>query len=1716
MSSFVFIVATSDYNTHISYICPIINTDSTFTDLSSNIVTNGNSTTTITWTWSLFTDIPGSNDGLKISNNSNFRLNVASLNITAYGSVPLSRNSTYGFQSFSGRITATDAPTILSNTNFTGLFRYSGISPANFGNLNLWDVSNVTNMSSMFQNCAYFNNNISSWNVSNVTNMSNMFNGSSYFNQDINNWNTINVTNMQSMFFYCYRFNKPLNNWIVSSVTNMNYMFGYCNIFNQNLSYWNTINVTDMGNMFYSSGTFNSPLISSDGQWNTSNVTNMQSMFSGCTNFNQSLNNWSVSAVTNMQSMFYGCSNFNQPLNTWNVSAVTNMSNMFQGCTVFNQPLNNWTTSSLIYGYEMFVGCSMFDGSLNSWDVSRITNMQSMFSGCTNFNQSLNTWDVSNVTSMQSMFRDCTNFNQSLNTWDVSAVTNMSSTFNGANSFNQPLNNWNVSAVTSMQSMFGYCNNFNQNLSSWNTINVTDMGYMFYSSDEFNSPLISSVGQWNTLNVTNMEHMFQDCNNFNQSLNTWNVSTVSNMSNMFQGCSMFDSSINTWNVSTVSNMSNMFQGCSSFNQDISGWNVSVVTNMNQMFKGCSSYNYPAIGSWNFTNNSNLIDFIQSTGFSSSQYGQFLVDLSNNTTLQNNINLGHGYIRYNTTDVSTAFTYLTTPVLSGGKNMSITDALIDNSITISSALIFTTSTSNYNTYSANICPIINTDGTFTDLSSNVLDNGNGNTTIAWTWSLFTDISGSNDGCRFYNNPNFKLPLNINIYSYGSVPLSRNSVNGFRGFSGVITAHDSPTILSNTNFASLFAYASCSSSINFGNLNNWLVSTVTNMSSMFNEASYFNQPLNNWLVSAVTNMSSMFTRANSFNQPLNNWLVSSVTNMAYMFSNTNNFNQPLNNWNVSAVTNMSEMFKQSQFKQPLNNWNVSAVTNMSEMFQCSYNQPLNNWNVSSVTNMYQMFYANPYFDQDISGWNVSSVTNMSKMFYNTTFNYPLNNWNVSAVTNMSEMFGYGRFNQPLNSWTVSAVTNMNSMFANNTRFNQDIGNWTITNGNSMYQMFYGCTNFNQVSISLWNFTNVPTIQNIIALTGFNIAQYNQFLINLSNNITLPNNLNFGNGLIRYNNALTNNAYTYLTNSVIDGGKNMGIVDSIVPTPLQIVVSTSTYNSNSTYIYPIINTDSAFTNLSHTVIDNGDGTTTFDWLWDLFTDNGTTNDGLKITNNSNFRLNDASLNITIFGSVKLSRDSSGGFSNFTGQISATDVPTILSNTNFTNLFANTHIPTNKFGNISNWNVSTVTNMHKMFINCTNFNQDINSWNVSAVTNMNSMFYNCPVFDQDISGWTVSSVTNMGDMFYGCTNFNQPINNWTVASVTNMNGMFTNATNFNQPLNNWSVASVTNMGDMFYGCTNFNQPINNWAVASVTNMGDMFYGCTIFNQPINNWSVSNVTNMSSMFANATSFNQSIGSWNFTNVSNITDMIKSTAYNFAQYSNFLVDLSNNSTLPNNLNLGTTNLSRNGDIITSRAFTQLTNPVISGGKNMQILDSIACFLEGTLIQCLDKNTKQDIYKPIQDLRQGDLIKTYKHGYVPLNMIGCSKIFNPGNNDRITNRLYKCSVKQYPSLFEDLIITGCHSILVNDFKTDERENTRTVLKKIYITDDKYRLPACVDNNAEPYENQGIFTIYHIALDNPDYYMNYGVYANGLLVETCSRRYLTELANMQIITDSYNLQ
>ncbi|MDY3245689.1 DarT ssDNA thymidine ADP-ribosyltransferase family protein [Campylobacter sp.] len=73
----------------------------------------------------------------------------------------------------------------------------------NFDGIELWDVSNVTNMSEMFSCCENFNQPLNSWDVSNVADMSGMFNGCENFNQPLNSWNVSNVTDMSDMFLGC-------------------------------------------------------------------------------------------------------------------------------------------------------------------------------------------------------------------------------------------------------------------------------------------------------------------------------------------------------------------------------------------------------------------------------------------------------------------------------------------------------------------------------------------------------------------------------------------------------------------------------------------------------------------------------------------------------------------------------------------------------------------------------------------------------------------------------------------------------------------------------------------------------------------------------------------------------------------------------------------------------------------------------------------------------------------------------------------------------------------------------------------------------------------------------------------------------------------------------------------------------------------------------------------------------------------------------------------------------------------------------------------------------------------------------------------------------------------------------------------------------------------------------------------------------------------------
>jgi Mycoplasma protein of unknown function, DUF285 len=75
-----------------------------------------------------------------------------------------------------------------------------------------WDVSTVTDMSSMFGEAAHYHQAI----VSSVTNMNSMFYFADSFDQDIGPWNVSGVTDMTDISAWAIAFDQNLSAWSVT------------------------------------------------------------------------------------------------------------------------------------------------------------------------------------------------------------------------------------------------------------------------------------------------------------------------------------------------------------------------------------------------------------------------------------------------------------------------------------------------------------------------------------------------------------------------------------------------------------------------------------------------------------------------------------------------------------------------------------------------------------------------------------------------------------------------------------------------------------------------------------------------------------------------------------------------------------------------------------------------------------------------------------------------------------------------------------------------------------------------------------------------------------------------------------------------------------------------------------------------------------------------------------------------------------------------------------------------------------------------------------------------------------------------------------------------------------------------------------------------------------------------------------------------------------
>ena len=324
-------------------------------------------------------------------------------------------------------------------------------------------------------------------------------------------------------------------------------------------------------------------------------------------------------------------------------------------------------------------------------------------------------------------------------------------------------------------------------------------------------------------------------------------------------------------------------------------------------------------------------------------------------------------------------------------------------------------------------------------------------------------------------------------------------------------------------------------------------VTDMSSLFKDASSFNGNISSWDTVQATTMSSMFQGATSFNQDISKWYTGSITSMQSMFDSATAFNQDIGKWRPERVTDMSSMFQgAAAFNQNIGSWRTAAVTNMRGMFNgaAAFDQDISEWNTGSVTSMQSMFESATAFDQDVSKWDTSSVTDMEKMFDGAiSFNRDLSSWNVVKVGSTCTAF----FEVNAGAWTLpkpalpvyclgfttatngvtvlcpdaavgdvgvvngveymkrdraglldlvgtandaglaksctTGVTDMSYMFKDASSFNGNISSWDTSSVTDMREMFYGATAFNQ-DLSSWN---VDTVGSICTAFGANAGAW-----------------------------------------------------------------------------------------------------------------------------------------------------------------------------------------------------------------------------------------------------------------------------------------------------------------------------------------------------------------------------------------------------------------------------------------------------------------------------------------------------------------------------------------------------------------------------------------------------------------------------------------------------
>lgn len=198
----------------------------------------------------------------------------------------------------------------------------------------------------------------------------------------------------------------------------------------------------------------------------------------------------------------------------------------------------------------------------------------------------------------------------------------------------------------------------------------------------------------------------------------------------------------------------------------------------------------------------------------------------------------------------------------------------------------------------------------------------------------------------------------------------------------------------------------------------------------------------------------------------------------------------------------------------------------------------------------------------------------------------------------------------------------------------------------------------------------------------------------------------------------------------------------------------------------------------------------------------------------------------------------------------------------------------NVGNLDVSQVRLMDWMFESTRLLRElDVSNWDMSNVTSIERMFAYSAVASLDVSNWVVSEVTNMDSTFLGVQMSTLAIDKWDVSKVTTMEGMFRHTGLKHLDLSGWDVENVEQFAWMFQYSEIENLNVSGWHLDQAVSMRAMFQGTKFQQLDVSDWDISNVDDLGWMFRGSAIRSLDLSNWDTTNVTLMENMFEGASY---------------------------------------------------------------------------------------------------------------------------------------------------------------------------------------------------------------------------------------------------